>query len=121
MGDHPLVCPPMPLAINHGGVEDSCEMALLSPNQEEISHLCPAKVVSMTKDQLFPHAINSFVLSTWGTELIEGCLHTKVLSLKPGTYLLEWSGACSLCTKNYCIPGVIQTQSTLRLKNTWQA
>jgi hypothetical protein len=70
---------------------------------------------------MYYHDINSFVLVTWGTDVTEGCLHSKVKSLKAGTYLINWSGECPLCTKQHCIPGIVRTGSSLRLKNTWQA
>ena len=52
---------------------------------------------------------------------MEECLHSETISLPPGTYMLGWEGECSLCTRHHCIPGTINTGSTLRLNNSWQA
>ena len=65
--------------------------------------------------------VNTFILVTWGTDLIEGCLDCKSITLTAGTYLIHWSGNCALCTKYHCVQGIKQSYPKLRLKNTWRA
>ena len=120
IGSHPLVCPPMPV-LRDDTTDHSCASALLKLTHRKVSQECPVKVTSDVRDKMFYHDVNSFVLVTWGTDVVEGCLHSKAMSLTPGTYLISWSGECPLCTKQHCIPGIVQTGSTLRLENTWQA
>lgn len=119
IGHKPLVCPPTALSRGKHIADHSCASALLNPNKD-VSHLCPTKVTSEKHDQLYYHSVNTFVLVTWGTDVIEGCLNSKMLSLKPGTYLVSWSGSCALCTKHHCVPGVIQASTSLKLNYTWQ-
>lgn len=119
IGSHPLVCLPMPIKRKDQGAR-TCGTALSASDQSEVTTSCPVKVAGREEDKLFVHEINSFVVVTWGTDVREGCLHNKVLTLQPGTYLIEWSGKCPLCTQQHCVPGVVRMGSTLRLENTWQ-
>jgi hypothetical protein len=88
---------------------------------KDASKQCPVRINKRTGENIFYHDLNAFVLSTWGTEVTEGCFHKTVLTLKAGVYLIEWSGKCSLCTRQHCIKGVLQTGSSLRLREDWQA
>ena len=120
IGDQPLVCPPM--AVKRDNFDDfSCAASLFNENNENKGQNCKIKISNDMSEKVFYHGVNVFILVTWGTEVTEGCLHNKVLSVNAGTYLIEWSGKCSLCTRYHCIPGVIQTGSRLRIENTWQA
>lgn len=119
MGHNPMVCSPMP--VQRDGTDHSCASALLRLTNREVSQVCPVQVTRDTFDKLFYHDVDSFVLVTWGTEVMEGCLQSKVMYLKAGTYLINWSGDCPLCTRQHCIPGIVRAGSSLRLKNTWQA
>ena len=116
-GTNPMVCPPMPVRRDNLAAH-SCKAALL--RNVDVIKYCPVQITRNTQDQFFYHDINSFILVTWGTDIVEECLHSETISLSAGTYMLEWEGECSLCTKHHCIPGTIQTGSTLRLNNTWR-
>ena len=119
VGDQPMVCPTVPVRRNGAGPK-SCQSALLS--NVDVSDYCSVDVVNVDLgDQFIYHSINSFVLVTWGTEIVEECLKPNHKSLSPGTYLVEWNGQCSLCTTDHCIQGTVITGSSLRLNNTWKA
>ena len=87
----------------------------------DISSYCPVEIVKNRQDQLIYHSINSFILVTWGTEIVEECLKPVHKRLTPGTYLIEWDEKCSLCTVDHCIQGTVITGSSLWLNSTWQA
>ena len=119
VGDQPLVCPPT--AVKRDDFSDkSCVSSLFSDSIENKGDNCPVQVSGDMSEHIYYHGVNMFVLITWGTEITEGCFHSKLMSLSPGAYLIEWSGKCSLCTRYHCVRGVIMTGSTLRLENTWQ-
>ena len=117
-GTNPIVCPSLPVRRNSVGPQ-SCKSALLS--NIDVSAYCSVEITRNHHDQLIFHSINSFILVTWGTEIVEECLHPVKKTLSPGAYMLEWDGHCSLCTIDHCIQGTVITGSTLRLNNTWQA
>ena len=118
-GKHPTVCPPT--AISRAPHADpSCASALLDPNHRQVEQTCFTEVKAGQRDKLIYHDVNTFILITWGTNIIEGCLRDKIMTLKPGTYRINWSGSCPLCTRHHCVPGVKLSHSTLKLKNTWQ-
>ena len=118
-GKHPTVCPPT--AISRTPHADlSCASALFDPNHRRIEQTCFTEVKAGQRDQLIYHDVNTFILITWGTNVIEGCLQDKVMTLKPGTYMIHWSGTCPLCTRHHCVPGVEISRSTLKLNNIWQ-
>ena len=120
MGKHPTVCPPTAIS-RDSHADPSCASALLDPHHGKVEQLCLTEVKQGQRDILLYHDTNSFVLITWGTDVVEGCLNNKVLNLKPGTYLINWSGSCALCTKYHCVPGIELAQSHLRLRDNWQA
>ena len=117
VGTHPMVCPSLPVRRNSVGPH-SCKSALLS--NTDISKYCPVEITRNRQDQLIFHSINSYILVTWATEIVEECLRPVKQTLKAGTYMLEWDGQCSLCTIDHCIQGTILTGSTLRLNKSWQ-
>lgn len=120
IGTHIQVCPPSIISRDQEADGD-CVSALLNLTQSKVDETCPAQLSISRKDRLFYHDVNSFILVTWGTDLVDGCLKSKVLTLKPGTYLIEWSGTCALCTKHHCVPGISYSTTRLQLNNTWQA
>ena len=117
-GTDPMVCPPLPVRRDSREIY-SCKTALL--RKTDVAKYCPVKVTIDRQDHFYYHDVNCFILVTWGTDIVEECLHSETISLSPGTYMLEWKGECSLCTRHHCIPGTIETGSTLRLNNTWRA
>jgi len=117
-GTDPMICPPMPIQRDSHEIH-SCKSALL--RKIDVAKYCPVKVTIDRHDHFYYHDVNSFILVTWGTDIVEECRHSETISLSPGTYMLDWEGECSLCTRHHCIPGTIETGSTLRLNNTWRA
>ena len=117
LGRDPIVCPPMPIKrdnLQH----TSCKSSILS--NQNVYEYCQVDVKKKRADEFYYHGLNEFVLTTWGTEVVEECIHPEATSLAPGTYMLKWDGDCSLCTRHYCIPGTIITGSTLKLNATWK-
>ena len=110
VGFSPLVCLPRPI-LRQAQVHVSCSTALVrghgAPDQ------CTMKVDKRRTDLLFSHGLNDFVLVTWGTVVTEQCRTVHRATLAPGTYRLKWTGQCSLCTNDFCIPHTVLLHSEL--------
>ena len=121
VGSNPIVCPPLPINRESGTTDHSCIAALLGITDKNATSVCPVKVTLGRNDQVFYHDVNAFILVTWGTDVTEGCFHSRTMKLNAGTYLVKWSGECPLCTQQHCISGIVRTGSTLRLEHKWQS
>ena len=121
IGSNPIVCPPLPINRESGTTDRSCIAALLGITGRNATSVCPVKVTLGRKDEVFYHDVNTFILVTWGTDITEGCFHSRTMQLNAGTYLVKWSGECPLCTQQHCISGIVRTGSTLRLEHKWQS
>ena len=78
-GREPMVCPPLPIRRDNLD-ETSCKAALLR-DKDVVKH-CPVQVEYNMNDQFYFHDVNSFILVTRGTDLIEECVHPESLNLK---------------------------------------
>ena len=115
-GRDPMVCIPGPIP-RHVQSKLSCSNAVFIENN--ILERCNAEVAPRQGDSFHFHDINDYVLVTWGTSLREQCERVKTIHLDPGVYRLKWTGECSVCTPEYCIPSTVQLHSSLHLKK-WE-
>ena len=116
MGRDPMVCIPGP-APRHVQGKLTCANAVFV--EKDVRKYCSAKVAARNGDQFHYHNINDYILTTWGTTLREQCDWDHPRKLDPGVYRVRWSGRCSLCTPDYCVPSSVQLHSAYQLQQ-WE-
>ena len=116
MGRDPMVCIPGP-SPRHVQDKLTCVNAVFV--EKDVRKYCSAKVAARDGDSFQYHDMNDYILTTWGTTLREQCDWGHPVQLSPGVYRVKWSGRCSLCTPEYCIPSTIQIHSSYHLQQ-WE-
>ena len=105
VGNEPIVCyrSPETRSTNHAR---TCTDALFMG--DDVMQLCKVMVSkrTMESDQFIYHDINDYILVTWGTRLTDQCDRTRARPLDPGVYRVRWSGQCSVCSAEVCVPGL---------------
>ena len=81
MGKLPTVCPSIAIS-RDSHTDTSCLSALLNPHHGKVEQLRLMEVKKGQRDILLYHEVNSFVLVTWGTDVVEGCLKDESVNLE---------------------------------------